>query len=306
MKSTPSTGFQVYLSGQMRCARKTYRKRLERCRKKFSEKSVHRLRIETRRLLALLNVLKQLPGVGIPRTLPEEFRNRLNAFDKLRDTQVAQRLLKPLWDRFPEAQSFRRYLVRREDKLVSQLAKKIKATRLDRVYRKLKKIEQELGEVPRLDQALLKIRAYKVVQTEFEGVSTFRSKVKATDLATLHHMRIAFKQFRYSAEWMQPVLAHPRDSEYDSMKKYQDCAGDIQDLQVVLWRLARVVRQRRVSPSAIRNLREELRRRKQAGLDRFMARIDQFLRFRPQPESSLKQVVDSGNDSVSGRETPDK
>ena len=43
----------IHLAESVRSARRRYRKRLARCQEKFSEKAVHDLRIDTRRILSL-------------------------------------------------------------------------------------------------------------------------------------------------------------------------------------------------------------------------------------------------------------
>ena len=50
----------AYLEGTLDKRWRRYRKAFDRCRKEFSEDSVHQLRVETRRLLALLDLLDSL------------------------------------------------------------------------------------------------------------------------------------------------------------------------------------------------------------------------------------------------------
>ena len=99
-KSTPAA-LAAHLTGSVRTMRRRYRKRLDRAQKKFSETAVHDLRIETRRMLALLDLLDALRvGEGLKKTR-KIFKQRLDAFDRLRDTHVQLSLLKPLWRDFP-------------------------------------------------------------------------------------------------------------------------------------------------------------------------------------------------------------
>jgi len=55
-----------HLAESVRSARRRYRKRLARCQEKFSEKAVHGLRIETRRILADIVRENQARGVTDP------------------------------------------------------------------------------------------------------------------------------------------------------------------------------------------------------------------------------------------------
>ena len=103
MTARSSTSLAASLAGRVKAERRRYGKRLERGRRKFSEKAVHDLRVETRRLLALLDVLIALHFPGPLKKIRKVFKKRLDAFDELRDTHVQLLLLKPLCQEFPEA-----------------------------------------------------------------------------------------------------------------------------------------------------------------------------------------------------------
>jgi hypothetical protein len=64
MQTRLSTGLALHLAERARALRRRYRKRLERCRKRYSESAVHELRIDTRRLLTLLDLLDALGSAG--------------------------------------------------------------------------------------------------------------------------------------------------------------------------------------------------------------------------------------------------
>src|SRR5215510_8859246 len=102
MKAKLPGRLAVHLAGSVRAARRRYRKRLVRCQKKFSESAVHELRVEARRILALLDLLDAVHFGDSLRKLAKNFKRRLDAFDDLRDTHVQRRLLQPLWRDFPE------------------------------------------------------------------------------------------------------------------------------------------------------------------------------------------------------------
>src|SRR5882762_8215229 len=106
-----------HLAGSIKTMRRRYRKRLARSQKKFSESSVHDLRIETRRMLAMLDLLRALHFEYSLRKTRKIFKERLDAFDELRDTHVQLQLLKPFWRDFPEAREFDLLLRRREQRL---------------------------------------------------------------------------------------------------------------------------------------------------------------------------------------------
>jgi CHAD domain-containing protein len=277
----------VHLAGSVRTARHRFRKRLERCRKKTSETAVHDLRVETRRLLALLDLLESLHVECSLKKLRKDFKKRLDAFDDLRDTQVQLRLLKPLWPEFPEAANFRALLRDREKDLVGKLSRKVKATKYSRLNRQLKLVEQHLercaGNALRDSSGALAAAAARRV---FARVAVLRRRVRRSAPSTLHRMRVAFKRFRYLNELLQPFLPHLNEERLDRMKQYQGAAGEIQDIEVLLARLAAMVEDRCLRVYEIKNLRRELLRRRHRAVDAFMTRIDHLNDFQPDSPKS--------------------
>jgi CHAD domain-containing protein len=276
----------IHLAGNIRVARRRYRKRLARCQKKFSETAVHDLRVETRRVLALLDLLEALhPSISTLK-LAKSFKQRLEVFGDLRDTQVQLRLLKPRWDDFPEAHGLKTFLQRREKKIIARLADEIKATRYARLNRRLKEIEKSLRARARGPvRTTGATPAAAALRKPFARVLALRRQVRPSDAATIHELRVAFKRFRYMSELLQPLLPKLTAKRLDRMKDWQDAAGEIQDLEVLLALLARVVKDRKLNPAALRNLRTELSRRRRQTIESFLARIDDLLEFQPEPHA---------------------
>jgi CHAD domain-containing protein len=269
-----------HLDAGIRKSRRRYHKRLERCQKKFSEEAVHELRVETRRILALLDLIAVL-GLANPVKKPaRSFKKRLDVFDDLRDTQVQLRHLKQLWPRFPEAHPLKTILQRREKKLVAELACEIKATKDTRLNRRLKDIEKCLCDCADGESRASAVHlAITALRETFHRVLALRRQVRAAEPATIHRMRVSFKRFRYVTELLQPLVPGLTAARIERMKKYQVAAGEIQDLEVLLARLARIVGDRKLSPVAVRNLRSELLQQKREAIDSFMARIDDLRKF---------------------------
>jgi len=277
-----STTLAAYLPERIRESRHRYHQRLKRCQKKFSVAAVHDLRVETRRILALLHLLEALGSIEPPKKLIKRFKKRLDIFDDLRDTQVQLRLLKPLWTTFPEAEPFRKFLSRREEKLISRLARKINLIKYARLNRQLKSIEKALrnGTKPAAT-GLSSARA--VFQESFHRVAVLRRGVRIHEPATIHRLRVGFKRFRYTAELLQPLIPEITKQQLAQMKEYQAAAGDIQDLEVLLRCMGQVVKGRKLNPNALRNLRSELLRQKQDATDFFVDRMDDLFKFQPGP-----------------------
>ena len=252
---------------------------------------MHELRVETRRLLALLDLLESFHLEGSLKKLRKDFKRRLDAFDDLRDTQVQLRFLKPLWPEFPEAANFRALLRDREKDLVGKLSRKVKATKYSRLNRQLKLVERHLercaGNAIRDSSGALATAAARRV---FGRVAVLRQRVRRSVPSTLHRMRVAFKRFRYLNELLQPFLSHLTEERLDHMKQYQGAAGEIQDIEVLLARLAAMVEGRCLRVYEIKNLRRELLRRRAPGGGRIH-----------DPDRSLKRFP-AGQSEISGSE----
>jgi CHAD domain-containing protein len=276
-----------HLTESVRSARHRYRKRLARCQNKFSEKAVHDLRIDTRRILALLDLLEALRFGRSHAKLRKTFKKRLDAFDDLRDTHVQRVLLKPLWEKFPEAKEFKKHLRKSEKRLECEMSHDIKRAKCGRLNRCLKKIENSLRqcavnavnrESTRQSQALL--------GAAFRRVLVLRRQIRRSKPATIHRMRVAFKRFRYTAELLQPFLPDFTVQRLQRMKDFQDAAGDIQDVAVLLERIDKDLKHEDISAACVNNLRKELQRCEQRAIDALMERIHELMEFEPKDSTS--------------------
>ena len=72
---------------------KRYRRALKRCQQSFSEKAIHASRVETRRLLATIELLAGFLPAARVRKLRRALKRHLDTFDDLRDTQVQLQIL---------------------------------------------------------------------------------------------------------------------------------------------------------------------------------------------------------------------
>jgi CHAD domain-containing protein len=99
----------------------TFRSGLKRCQKKSSEEAVHDLRVATRRLMSLLDLLANIHHEGTLRQAQRRLKRLLDRFGPLRDAQVQLRSVEKMLPSFPDLQGFYAYLVKRERKLVRRL-----------------------------------------------------------------------------------------------------------------------------------------------------------------------------------------
>ena len=209
-----------------------YRGELKRCRKEPSEEAIHDLRVATRRLLALVDMLRALvphPRLG---KLRSALKNQLDSLDDLRDTQVMLVEVSETLGELPELALFQDYLTKREKRLLRSTAKNIKSfsiasvrKRLDSTRKDLLKIEEQNDQ----EMELLQIvdEAYGITVRRYRNIEPAHPE-------TIHRVRVAFKKFRYMIELVHPLISNFPDDNFKSMHDYQGLMGDIQDVEVFL------------------------------------------------------------------------
>jgi CHAD domain-containing protein len=281
----------AHLAESVRTVRRRYRKRLMRCQDKFSEKAVHDLRTQTRRILALLDLLEAFRFDESLKTLRKAFKKRLDAFDDLRDTHVQRMMLKPMWPDFPEARELKKHLCKCEKRLESEMSRKIHRTKSGHLNRCLKKLQKSLRKCAEHPPAGRSTSlAQSLLAGAFRKVVILKRRIRRNQPGTIHRMRIAFKRFRYTAELLQPFLPRITPECLERMKEFQAAAGKIQDVAVLLERLAKDVKNGYLKPACVKNLRDELLRRERSAINSLMERIGELSDYEPEaaPAFALK------------------
>jgi len=288
MKPSTPQAFAAALARQIRKARRRYRVRLERCQRKFSEPAVHELRIATRRMLALTDLLEAL-GVGEgPARIRRLFKRRLDAFDALRDAQVQRQRFGPFRRCFPVVRELDRWLQKRERKLVKQLRRDVKSLRQGRLERWLKAVEKELD---RMDDPTGRKLGPKVVTTmnrAFARVTTLHGRVRAAFPATIHRLRIAFKQHRYLCELLQPLQPGLLDLDLKAMHRFQNLMGDIQDCEVMLAGITEALSAGQISLAAATELQHAVLAHRARRIKTFLDKAGKLREFQPKPVSESR------------------
>ncbi len=280
MTAKPSIALARHLAESLRSLRHGYCRRLSRCQKKSSEKSVHDLRIATRRMLALVELLRALRAGPPLKKLRKVFKQRLDSFDDLRDTQVQLQILQPLAADFAEAGLFARWLRRREKELRRELRRSIKDMRRRWVERRLKAVEKDLRKSAKAEAPQFSIlQAETALRKAFARVRELRGRIQPEHPETIHRLRVAFKRFRYTSELLAPVLPGLTPKRLRQMQALQRRMGDIQDMVVLLAGLRAAVAEGHLSAADARGLFGELMRRQRALIDSFIERVDRLEEF---------------------------
>ncbi len=214
---------------------KNYRAQLKRCRAEFSNEAVHDLRTAARRMLALIQLLNSLSPRSRLQKLSRAFKDQLDEFDDLRDTQVIIAEVSETIQELPQLQKFQYHLQIVEENLLKTLRKKLKVIDLFDVSKRIRKTRASL-EAEADDNLVL--QTLQAVDDAFLLTKQRHSWIDSAQSATIHRVRIAFKTFRYMVEIIHPLLNEYPYENLERMNDYQSLMGEIQDVEVIMQTLA--------------------------------------------------------------------
>ncbi len=211
----------------------TYQTHVVRCQQLFSEEAVHDLRVSIRRLLAMLDLLKQVaPGLRRQKKLRRRLKRQLAGLGALRDTQVMLATVRAMKGKPPAGhQAFVADLLQQEahhlldvkDQLLECPSRKINR-RLHQTRKQWKAVASGIDMQQAIRQA---------VDAAYANVCVRDRRARQDNAASIHRVRIAFKHFRYLVEIMQQVQPVYPARTIHAMRQYQTLLGDIQDAGVL-------------------------------------------------------------------------
>jgi CHAD domain-containing protein len=214
---------------------KRYRTDLKRCRDEFSNEAVHDLRVAARRMLAIIELLNALSPRPRPKKLTRAFKDQLDEFNELRDTQVMLAELSEILQGLPQLYGFQKHLQFTEARLLRNLRKRIKGLESSEVSKRILKTHEYIEKGAYRDSRPQIIQAvddvYLIIRQRLDWVNPSRS-------VTIHRMRISFKSFRYMVEIIHPLLENYPVENLKLMNDYQVLMGEIQDAEVFAQTLA--------------------------------------------------------------------
>ena len=205
-------------------------------RTKSSEKAIHDLRVNTRRLIAILELAKAVSGDGAIAKLQRRFKKVLKRMGSLRDTQVLLVNLSQI-QRGGLVGDFKRTLEQKERREIDGIRDELSRGRKQKLSKGVKDVrggfcnlQAKLGreKVHRSIDRVLSSRQNELLKAE----RTFhRSQPINEDL--LHAMRIALKKFRYVIEAAQPLLDNSAKQRAKEMHAFQQLIGESRDVELL-------------------------------------------------------------------------
>jgi CHAD domain-containing protein len=215
--------------------RAAYRENLKLCRAEFSRKAVHDLRTSIRRLLATLDVIAFVTSASQIEKLSDRLKKQLDDLSDLRDIQVMLDRVSEDIRTFPELEPFQNYLEKREKRKQRSDEKHVQSIKPGGVDKRLLKIQ---GAVEDLSVDELRDKLPQAVDEAYLTVMQRYGEIDPAQLVSIHHLRVAFKKFRYMVEAIHPCLPDFPEVQLQHMHDYQTQMGNIHDGQVFLETLA--------------------------------------------------------------------
>ncbi len=208
-----------------------YGEKLELCREDFSKRAVHDLRTSIRRLLAALDVVGFVVSGSRVEKLSDRLKDQLDGFGDLRDIQVMLDAVTENVGTLPTLEPFQEYLKKREKKKQRSGERHVKDIKLGGVKKRLLKIREMLED---LSQEEVNGKLPQAADEAYLTVIQRYGEMEPKQLVSIHHLRVAFKKFRYMVEVIHHCLPAFPTSQLKRMHDYQTRMGNIHDTEVLL------------------------------------------------------------------------
>jgi CHAD domain-containing protein len=259
-----------------------YFKRHKRCRNEITIRTVHRSRVQTRRLFSQLELLKGF----VPAKELKEARHSLKRHHKLfrdvRDAHVQIARVEEMRGGLPVAVAFGAWLCKRGARASRKASGAIERVKTKRLKGRIASFEEELrrrsnGASPKQDRQKLR----SAITRAFERVVQRDRDVDAADPKTIHRVRVALKHYYYIAEALPVAISHMTKERRKGMRECMSRMGKIQDLEVMIGALQAFEQKKETVDGSVCELREILWRRRAELIQGFVATGRNFSSFRP-------------------------
>ena len=273
-----------------------YRKKLKRCQRKFTETAVHESRVETRRMLSLVELLGVFLGQRHLKKARRALKEHLDTFDPLRDTQVQLLEVDKHLPVFPELRKFHDALRKRERRCLREARVRVRRLKTRQLNEVVAALKQQLRAQRRhpAQRVRHQTAVMNAVEEAFAQVVELRRRMTLHNAETIHRTRIAFKKFRYMLEALQPVFRELTRRRLAAMQDFQAMLGDLQDTEVLLTRLDKFTGRKPARLKALKSFREKLAHRRAAQIEQCLESADAIFNFWPVKNAPVKPARPAG------------
>jgi CHAD domain-containing protein len=205
-------------------------------RRRASEKSVHALRVNTRRLIANLELARVLSEHSAITKLQQRFKKVVKRMSALRDLQVQLKTVSHVRKSQTILEFTRRLqkVERRQIENVSDALKRRKKRRLEAAFKEVRSALDGVRQNHNRDgvqQSLVQIMSAH--QHQFLKAKRRFGRSASHSENALHDMRIALKKLRYVMEAAQPLLGPSEKHRVEAMRVFQKLIGDARDIEML-------------------------------------------------------------------------
>lgn len=212
---------------------KKFRAQHKACRMEFTDEAVHDLRVASRRMLVVLGLAKTIAPHPRVRKARQIIKRMIEDLNELRDVQVMLVETSENIETMPELKPFRKFLKKREAKLMRAAYKRIKQNGLSELSKRIGKIRESLEKEEQAN-AQFNEQLLEAAHNAYALAGQAYGQVDPLQAASIHRLRLAFKKFRYLIEIIHPLVEGFPSGNFESMHKYQGSMGNIQDAEVFL------------------------------------------------------------------------
>jgi CHAD domain-containing protein len=255
---------------------------MQRARRYCSEPAIHDLRVATRRLIAMLEIVAPLLSDGRTRPLRRKLRRLLKSFNELRDANVQRIAVRTVVRQYPVLRYYRATLIAVERRLVREGARRIGSCGVEELSREIAGIQADLQgvfAVPGMREAGGWV-VRGVSAASYRRTVQDRWQVSPSNLRSLHRLRVAFKKFRYTLEVLHPLMPWVGEDMLKTMNAYQTALGEVQDSEVFLNGVREFARSASTAlPTSWLPVTQELTRRRSSKIEEFMKQADRLYEF---------------------------
>lgn len=237
---------------------------LARCQRQLTEDRLHDFRVQTRRLLAGLEVFAPLAGGPASiASLRKSLSKRLAALGPLRDAQVHLRDFNLAMAAHPEISPLHHRLRRRERRLLKSARAKLTRTGTGKLGRRIARFSDRLAAAIAAEDAAATVGAAfaQRLADAMTGLERVR-RAKFRYHRAVHAVRVLLKQLRYGAECLPAAQRGATPAQLKRVRKCVSLMGRMHDIDVQLARLDKLVAKGHLPPTGAESYRAELRSRR--------------------------------------------
>ncbi len=242
MKQKPEESIRIYAAGLVLNQLDVFSAELLQVRKPRDIETVHRMRVSSRRLRAVLDVFQDCLPAKRRTIWMTEVRNMTKALGAARDTDVQIDSINKIYRELPDLQfrsGIRRLLLRlkqRRTRLQTKLISRLDEFESSGVSEEMNAAFTGLAgrnlEVYLYTPELYK-RSFESIQTAYQQFISYEEKIQdVSNVDDLHAMRIAGKNLRYVMECFAQIYSNQLKSQLSVMKTAQELLGNIHDCDV--------------------------------------------------------------------------